>query len=87
MATDFMSELKNMLDRAENNTSVTENGAIGYKTTGTALLDLNFKLSSMRNWDDGKIWTEFLTAYNENPLLSVVWLFFARDARGGLLVA
>lgn len=83
MQTEFMSELKNMLDRVQNNTSVTENGAIGYKTTGKALLDLNFKLSSMRNWDDNKIWAEFLSAYNENPVLAVVWLFYARDARGG----
>ncbi len=37
----------------------------------------------MRNWDDDKIWTEFLGSYNENPLLSIVWLFFARDVRGG----
>ena len=80
---DFMSELKNVLDRENPNVSVTENGAVGYKTTGKALLDLNFKLSSMRNWDDNKIWTEFLSAYNENPVLAVVWLFYARDVRGG----
>ena len=42
------------------NVSVTENGAVGLKTTGKALLDLNFKLSSMRNWDTDKIWTEFV---------------------------
>lgn len=83
MAFDFISGLKDMLDQEIPNVSVTENGAVGYQTTGTALLDLNFKLSSMRNWDDGKIWTEFLAAYNENPILSVIWMFFARDARGG----
>lgn len=65
------------------NVSVTENGAVGLKTTGKALLDLNFKLSSMRNWDTDKIWTEFLKAYNDNPMLAVVWMLYARDARGG----
>ena len=28
------------------NVSVTENGAVGYKTTGKPLLDMNFKISS-----------------------------------------
>ena len=30
-----------------NNSSVTENGATGYRTTTKALLDLNFKVSSL----------------------------------------
>lgn len=63
--------------------SVTENGAIGYKTTGKALLDMNFMLSSMRNQSDDEIWSRFITAYNENSLLSVLWLFFARDVTQG----
>lgn len=83
MGNDFMADMKNVLDQAQNNVSVTENGAIGYKKTGKALLDLNFKLSSMRNWDENKIWSEFLAAFNENPALATVWLFFARDARSG----
>ena len=28
----------------------TENGAIGYRTSGRHLLDLNFAVGSMRNW-------------------------------------
>lgn len=83
MQDNFMDLLKETTDRVQNNISVTENGAIGYKTTGKALLDLNFKLSSMRNWDEDKIWTEFLVAYNENPALAVVWLMFSRDVMGG----
>lgn len=80
---DFMSALKNSTDRVQNNISVTENGAIGKKTTGKALLDLNFLLSSMRNMAPDHIWDLFLLAYNENPSLALKWLFFARDARGG----
>ena len=80
---EFMERMQKVLDAANPNVSITENGAVGLRTTGKALLDLNFKLSSMRNWDADKIWTEFLKAYNENPMLAVVWLFFARDARGG----
>lgn len=80
---DFISELKKATDRARNNVSVTENGAIGYKTSGEALVDLNFMLSSMRNMDENEIWRRFLVAYNENPLLAVIWLFFARDREEG----
>lgn len=80
---DFISALKNETDRVQNNVSTTENGAIGYKTTGKALLDCNFMLSSMRNMKPDEIWTHFLLAYNENPVLAVIWLFFARDIRGG----
>ena len=81
--TSFLEKVQKTLDQENPNVSVTENGAIGYKTTGKALLDLNFALSSMRNMDNDEIWTKFLKAFNENPALAIVWLFFARDARGG----
>jgi len=79
----FMEELKKSADQALDNVSVTENGAVGYKTSGEKLLDLNFALSSMRNWDEKQIWDKFLAAYNENPALAVLWLFFARDREEG----
>ena len=84
---DFVSALAKGAYWLQPNVSVTENGAIGKKTTGKALLDCNFMLSSMRNMDENKIWDAFLSAYNENPMLAILWLFFARDIRGGLLVA
>ena len=34
------------------NRSVTENGAVGYKTTTHLLADLNFMVSSLRNRDE-----------------------------------
>ena len=80
---DFMSALTKSVEALQPNVSVTENGAVGYKTTGKALVDLNFMLSSMRNMEPDEIWSKFLLAYNENPVLAVVWLFFARDVRGG----
>ena len=84
---DFMSALTKASEALQPNVSVTENGALGYKTTGKALVDLNFMLSSMRNMEPDEIWSRFLLAYNEDPALAVIWLFFARDVRGGLLVA
>lgn len=84
MQDNFIENMQKVAGAMDPNVSVTENGAIGYRTTGKALLDLNFKLSSLRNWDEDKIWAEFLLAYNENPALAVVWLFLARDCREGM---
>ena len=44
----MINELKATLMN-ENNYQLTENGAVGYKSTGKVLTDLNFRVSSMRN--------------------------------------
>ena len=62
----------------------TENGALGYKTTQSALLDLNFKTASYRSAEAEEIVTDFAKALEEDRLLALKWLFFARDIRGGL---
>lgn len=67
-----------------NNTSFTENGAKGYKTTNSALLDLNYKISSLRGVSPYNIYTEFLKAFHEDKELALKWLFYIRDAREGL---
>lgn len=75
---DFMNALKKNLD--ENTFTLTENGALAYATTGSALVDLNFSACSGKEELEAK----FLKAYAENPELVVKWLFYARDVRGGL---
>ena len=67
-----------------NNRSVTENGATGYRTTTKALLDLNFKVSSLRARDEKYIVREFIKAYHESPVYAVKWLFFLRDILEGM---
>lgn len=62
----------------------TENGALGYKTTGKELLDMNFKVSSYRNLDDREIKSDFTRVYYENPELAIKFLFFVRDVREGM---
>jgi hypothetical protein len=81
MSSTFETALKNTL---ANETSCTENGAIGYKTSGKALLDLNFSVSSLRKADKETIEKKFSDAFFENPIYAVKWLFFARDARCGI---
>ena len=63
---------------------MTENGALGYKTSGKALLDLNYMTSSLRNGKDDYIIKLFSDAYYENRLYAVKWMFFAGDVRGGM---
>ncbi len=79
----FIQNLKKLLDE-EYNVSVTENGAVGYRTTGKALLDINFALSSLRNASDEEVIRAFAKTFFENKFLATLWLFYAGDVRGGL---
>lgn len=66
----FFEQMKNY--RVENdNVSITENGAIGYKTTGKKLVDLNFAVASLRNASDSDILAKYLDAFVENPELAL----------------
>lgn len=77
----FMSSIANELS---NETKLTENGAVGYRTTGKKLLDLNFSVASMRNASEKQIIDKFMGAYYENPVFAIKWLFYCRDVREGL---
>ncbi len=77
----FMEKLHIVLD---NCVKLTENGALGYETTGKALVDLNFAVASLRNQDEEEIVKRFIPAFYEDRMLAMKWLFFLRDVRGGL---
>ena len=62
--------------------SVTENGAAGFKTSGSKLLDINFAVSSLRSMSDSAVAAKFSDAFYENPLLAIKWMFMLRDIRG-----
>lgn len=79
----FMENLNNVL-KEEYNVSVTENGAIGYRTTGKKLLDINFSISSLRKASELEVAKKFEAVFLENKLLGVKWLFYAADVRGGV---
>lgn len=82
MGNNFIDSLQETLKKGDNIIQ-TENGANGLKSTGKALVDLNFKLASFRGWNAEDIQKEFAKAYDENRELALKWLFFARDVRGG----
>lgn len=77
----FADALEKGLAAAE---AVTENGAVAFATSGTALVDLNFAASSLRSASEDDIFKAFGKAYAEDPLLAVKWMFMARDCRGGM---
>lgn len=64
--------------------TITENGAVGYKTSKSSLVDFNFKASSFRNQSEQEIENAFADAYNENPLMAVKLLFMTGDIRQGM---
>lgn len=68
----------------EFNESYTENRALGYRTTGKNLLDLNYKVASLRKANENEIAALFALAFFEDKLLALKWLFFASDIREGL---
>lgn len=69
----------NALEKGQ--TSLTENGAVGNLTTGSKLVDLNFKIPSFRNGIDKYA---FIHALNEDKLLALKWLLYLRDVREGV---
>lgn len=64
--------------------TLTENGAVGYKTSKSSLIDFNFKVSSFRNQSEQDIENAFADAYSENPLMAVKLMFMTGDIRQGM---
>lgn len=67
------------------NTSTTENGAIGYRTTNSALVDTMYNITNYREADTETIHQAIENIYEEEGIeIATRFLFFARDCRGGL---
>ena len=80
---EFMNKMKETLNE-EFNESVTENGAVGYRTTGKAMLDFNYKVSSYRNKSENEIIKDFDKVWLDDKVLAMQFLFFIRDREEGL---
>ena len=79
----FMENMKETLNE-EFNESVTENGAVGYRTTGREILDFNFKIASYRDKKENEIIKDFERVFQDNKILAMQFLFFIRDREEGL---
>lgn len=79
----MMNKFIDVLDETKNR-ALTENGAIVYDHSNSALVDCNFAVSGWRYADETEIIEKFTKAYKENKEAALTWLFFLRDCRGGL---
>lgn len=66
-----------------NNLTMTANGAIAYKTSGSKLVDINFAIGELRSASEENIIKKFRDAFEENPEFALKWLFWLRDVREG----
>lgn len=65
------------------NMTYTENGAIAYSTTSSALLDMFTKMVSYRSTDEKIIVEDWRKAFKENPKLAMRFLGLSMDIRCG----
>ena len=77
-----MNELLRNL-KEQSNKTLTQNGAVTYKSTLTKLYDLFAQGASMRGASDSDCILIFKEAYTENPTMALKCLFYLRDIRGG----
>lgn len=72
---DFMKMIEN------DEKTYTENGATGFNTSGSKVVDLNFRIPSFRQEIDKEL---FDKAIKEDAKLTMKWLLFLRDVREGV---
>ncbi len=70
--------------KKEQNYTETENGALAYSSTQSALVDLFAITGAMRYADESEIIDKFSKAMVEDHLLATKMAFYTRDVRGGL---
>ena len=78
MSNAFMSGLK-----AATNYTLTENGGVAHRSTGTDLYDMFALGGAYRTRSDEDCILLFKNAYEENPVYALKCLFYMRDVRGG----
>ena len=71
------------LYNATQNMGFTENGALTYTTTGSAVLDLFSMGGALRSSEEERIRMLVDLAYREDPVKTMAVLLYLRDCRGG----
>jgi hypothetical protein len=73
----------NFIEALQRNDALTENGMVTNSSTLNECVNLFFTIGAMRGQDKERLISNFSKAFNENPLVSLKILFWARDVRGG----
>ena len=73
----------NLRDALQTQDTVTENGMATNSSTLNHCVDLFFQIGAMRGMDKKRLVSKFSKAYNEDALVAMRILFWARDVRGG----
>lgn len=68
---------------SDDNVAFTENEALAFRTTKSALLDFFATGGALRSRDPQSIIAAFQAAFEEDPLLATKAVFYFRDVRGG----
>lgn len=76
-------ELKPTTAPDDGNVAYTENAALAFRTTKSAVLDFFSNGGALRSRDENSIIGVFEKAFNEDPLLALKAMFYFRDVRGG----
>jgi hypothetical protein len=77
-----MNKLLSSLKKHQN-TAITENGAIAYKTTKDAIVDFFAQAGAMRTRGERDIIELFNSAFAEDKLITTKLAYYFRDVRGG----
>jgi hypothetical protein len=72
-----------LVDAMRTKDTFTENAMPTHSTSLDACVDLFAGIGSARNWSPEQIENAFVKAWNQNPLVALRILFWARDVRGG----
>ena len=83
--TDLFSSLQKTLLKSDDNKTLTENGAVAYKSIGDKLVDLDASVMSLRNATAEEVMEKFHAVYSENPENAIIWMFMVGDIREGNL--